>query len=72
MSYAKLKNTGVYVNAMTNTKPGTVIVPQYGAMSYSTLQRNPENSDSTHRTFKTAYGDESGACGTYVQRAIMN
>ena len=70
MSYAMLKNTGTFVQLSKSNTPNTVIVPQYGALSYSTLQRNPVGSDSNHRTFENAYGKDT-ECGTYVQRAVM-
>ena len=69
-SYALLKNTGCYIQLSKTNPPNTVIVPQYGAISYSTLQQGLEGQ--SHRTFKNAYPDISnGECGRYYQRAIM-
>ena len=69
MSYALLKNTGCYIQLAKTNPPNTVIVPQYGAISYSTLQQGLDGQE--HRTFKNAYQSSDGECGTYYQRAII-
>ena len=68
-SYSLLKHSGSYKPSNINMAPNTVIVPQYGAISYSTLQRNPEGSCSNYRTIETAYGPKTmSENGRYVVR----
>lgn len=47
--------------------PNTVIVPSYGGISYSTLQKNSACNGSNYRSFTNAYGADS-ECGKYYQR----
>jgi len=68
-SYSKLKDTGACQQSAGSMFNQTVLIPQYGASAYSTLQASTDGS--SHRTFATAYGKE-GECGSYYSRAIMN
>ena len=65
--YATLQETGKYISSNQHVPPQTVIVPSYGGISYSTLQKDAPHSASQYRSFTSAYGAES-ECGKYYQR----
>ena len=66
--YTQLSNVGTH-NAHGNAAQTTVIIPQYGGISYQTLQRAPASA-MHHRSFATAYGsEENSECGRYYQNS---
>jgi hypothetical protein len=76
--YAKLNSSGAYgtkgnsycgnqkTMVPTGKADSTTIVPTYGAISYSSLAKDPNNY-SGYRQFNKAYG--TTGCGVYEERS---